>query len=203
MKHFFTLFLSLFLVTTLVYGGAGSLWNKSSSAKNMFSDNTATRVGDIVTVLIQENATVSASKSSSASKTNSAADTITSVLQSSADLGLAPRIPLNAWDTDTQFSGNGSISDVQSAESRMSVVVIDRLPNGNLLIEGMRRVTMANEINFAVLRGYIRPTDIQQDNTILSSRIADAQIDFIAEGSLTEAQRKGWLSRLQSYINPF
>ena len=169
----------------------------------MFADNTATQVGDIITVLIQESAAVSATKSASTSKTNDAVDTIASVLESSTGFGLTPHIPINNWDTETQFAGNGTMSDVQSAQSQMSVVVIDRLPNGNLLIEGMRRVTMANEINFAVLRGYIRPADVLQNNTILSSRIADAQIDFIAEGSLTEAQRKGWLSRLQSYINPF
>jgi flagellar L-ring protein precursor FlgH len=67
----------------------------------------------------------------------------------------------------------------------------------------VRRTVLNNETNFVVLRGIIRPLDISADNTVLSSRIADAEVQLIAEGSLTEAQRKGWLNRAYDWVNPF
>lgn len=176
----------------------GSLWQQSSARSNMFADKTAHQVGDIVTVIIQESAEISASKAADTNKSSNVSDTISQLLNATVE-----KLPGFGWDASSDFTGGGNISDSQSAESQLSLLVVDRLPNGNLVIEGMRRVTMANEINYAVVRGYIRPKDISSNNTILSSRIADAQVDFIAEGSLTEAQRKGWLSRFHDFINPF
>jgi flagellar L-ring protein precursor FlgH len=167
----------------------------------MFVDNRARAVGDIVTIVVQETASISASKSASTNKSSDVADMITNIFNTSTTATTG--FPTNTWNNSSDFSGGGTMSDTQSAQSQLSVIVVDRLPNGNLAIEGMRRVTMANEINYAVLRGFIRPQDIRKDNTILSTRVADAQVDFIAEGSLTEAQRKGWLNRVQSFLNPF
>lgn len=200
MKAFAYLIILLSVMSAAaVYGE--SLWNKSEKTSTMFADRRARSVGDIVTIVVQESATISAAKSSSTNKSSNVADALEKILRTSS--GVTTGFPSNAWSNSSDFSGGGSVSDTQSAQSQLSVIVVDRLPNGNLAIEGMRRVTMANEINYAVLRGYIRPQDIREDNTILSSRIADAQVDFIAEGSLTEAQRKGWLNRFQSLINPF
>ena len=81
--------------------------------------------------------------------------------------------------------------------------MIDRQPSGNLIIEGVRRMILNNETNYVILRGIIRPVDVGSDNTILSNRIADAEVQLIAEGSLTEAQRKGWLNRAYDWVNPF
>lgn len=193
----------LILLTIPLFGSlsAESIWLKSSRPAGMFADDRARAVGDIVTIVVQESASITASKSSETNKSSDVADAITQVLETSA--GVTTGFPSNQWNNSSDFAGGGSVSDTQSAQSQLSVMVVDRLPNGTLAIEGMRRITMANEINYAVIRGFIRPSDIRVDNTVLSSRIADAQVDFIAEGSLTEAQRKGWLNRLQSYVNPF
>ncbi|MFP4157359.1 MAG: flagellar basal body L-ring protein FlgH [Opitutales bacterium] len=192
----------IFLTIPLLGGlSAESIWLKSSRPAGMFGDDRARAVGDIVTIVVEESASVTASKSSSTNKSSEVADAISKVLRTSA--GVSTGFPSSEWNNSSDFAGGGSVSDTQSAQSQLSVMVVDRLPNGTLAIEGMRRITMANEINYAVIRGFIRPSDVRVDNTILSSRIADAQVDFIAEGSLTEAQRKGWLNRLQSYVNPF
>lgn len=192
----------LFILTSSILcqavDGAGSLWQGQAARSNMFADKTATAVGDIVTVIVQENATISASKSSSTKKDSAVSDAINKLLRTDV-----ANLPGFDWTSAGTFAGGGDISNTQSAASQLSVTVIDRMPNGNLVIEGMRRVTMADEINYAVIRGYIRPKDITADNTILSSRIADAQVDFVAEGTLTEAQRQGWLNRFHSYVNPF
>lgn len=193
--------LSIGAAAGLTYAdGEGSLWDQDGVRGSMYSDKIATDVGDIVTIVVQERAEISASKSSSTDKSSQVADQISKLINAIEIDGETPGLD---WGSASDFEGSGEISNSQSAESRLSVVVIDRLPNGNLVIEGMRKVTMANEVNFAVLRGFIRPTDIRADNTIPSSRVADAQIDFVAEGALTEAQRQGWLNRLYSFINPF
>jgi flagellar L-ring protein precursor FlgH len=176
----------------------GSLWNNQTVRASLYADEIAGDIGDILTIVVQEESEISTSKSSSVSKENSIGTQIQRLLDESEQ-----SYPGLQWAIESEFAGGGQVSDSQSAASRLSVVVIDRLPNGNLVVEGMRQVTMAGEINYAILRGYVRPADIREDNTILSSHIADARIEFVAEGSLTESQRQGWLSRLYNFLSPF
>lgn len=183
---------------------AESIWTDKGMGAQMFTDRRAMSVGDIVTVVILESATVSASKNSTTDKSSSTQDQINKILFSSMPVfEKKGELPGLDWSSSSSFSGGGTISDKQSAQTQLSAVVIDRQPNGNLIIEGIRKTVLGDEKNYVILRGLIRPTDIQADNTILSSRIADAELEMIAEGSLTEAQRKGWLNRLQSWLNPF
>lgn len=184
---------------------AESLWRDQSHAARMFADPKAFNVGDIVTVIIQESATISASKSSSTDKSSSVNANLVELLYASSGFlrGDNAELPGAEWSSSDTFSGGGSLSDVQSAQTQLSAVVTDRQPNGNLVIEGVRRTVLNNETNFVVLRGIIRPRDIASDNTILSSRIADAEVQLVAEGSMTEAQRKGWLNRMYDWVNPF
>lgn len=183
---------------------AESIWTDKGMGAKMFTDRRAMAVGDIVTVVIQETSSVSASKESTTDKTSSTQDQINKLLYSSMPIfERGGELPGLDWGSSSSFSGGGTISDQQSAQTRLSAVVVDRQPNGNLVIEGIRKTVLSNEKNYVILRGLIRPTDIRADNTILSSRLADAEVELIAEGSLTEAQRKGWLSRLHSWINPF
>lgn len=195
------LLLSLLVCSPFVQAdGEGSLWNQRGVRGSMYTDKVAAGVGDIVTIVVQEQSQISASKSSSTEKTSAVADQLRQLIETVTVNGATPGVD---WESGNSFEGGGEIENTQSAQSQLSVMVVDRLPNGNLVIEGMRKVTMANEVNYAVLRGYIRPTDIRADNSILSSRVADAQIEFVAEGALTEAQRQGWLNRLYSFLNPF
>jgi len=182
-----------------------SLWRENGGAARMFADRKAFYIGDLVTVVIQESASVSASKTADTSKTSSVESQIAKLLYDSSNLlrDDEGQLPGAAWSSNNSFSGEGSITDEQSASTQLSALVMDRQPNGNLIIEGVRRTILNNETNFVVLRGVIRPTDISSDNKILSSRIADAEVQLIAEGSLSEAQRKGWLNRAYDWVNPF
>ena len=101
------------------------------------------------------------------------------------------------------YSGGGEVKNSQTIATRAAVQIIDVLPNGNLVFEGLRETTFSKERQFASLRGVVRAYDIQPDNTVLSSNIADARIEIISEGTLTDAQKKGWLLRLNDKINPF
>lgn len=197
--------LSVGVLTATCGLSAESLWRDSGIAARMFSDPKAFNVGDIVTVVIQESASISASKSTSTDKSSSENSGLSRLLYDSSQFlkDENGQLPGFQWSSSGSFSGGGSVTDAQSAATRLSAVVRDRQPNGNLIIEGVRRTILNNETNFVVLRGIIRPIDIDSDNSILSSRIADAEVQLIAEGSLTEAQRKGWLNRAYDWVNPF
>ena len=79
----------------------------------------------------------------------------------------------------------------------------DVLPNGNLVIEGVRLVTFSGETQYVVLHGIIRPDDIASNNTVLSSNIAEAKVEFISQGALTDAEKLGWFSKLYEMLRPF
>jgi len=87
--------------------------------------------------------------------------------------------------------------------SRAAVLVTDVLPNGNLVIEGVRVVTFSGETQYVVLRGLVRRDDIAPDNSIQSTNIADARVEFYADGSITDAQKRGWLSKVYEKLRPF
>lgn len=202
-----TKFLLLAICATSMGGplAAESLWNDNGPGARMFSDHKARHIGDIVTVVIQENSSVSASKSANTDKTSSVDSQLSRLLYDSSSFlrDGEGQLPGMGWSSNDNFSGGGSVSGQQSASAQLSAIVVDRQPNGNLIIEGVRRMILNNETNYVVLRGVIRPIDVGSDNTILSSRIADAEVQLIAEGSLTEAQRKGWLNRVYDWMNPF
>jgi len=83
------------------------------------------------------------------------------------------------------------------------VLVTDVLPNGNLVIAGARKLTFSGETQNVVLHGLVRPSDIDSGNTILSTNIAEARLEFISDGSLTDAQKRGWLTNLYEKLRPF
>ena len=112
-------------------------------------------------------------------------------------------LPATNVSGDNTHEGGGEISNQQTVTGRISVIVIDTLPNGNLVVEGVRVVSYSGETQYMVLRGIVRIYDIEVDNTILSSEIADARVEFISEGSLTENQRKGWFVKINNLLNPF
>lgn len=204
---------------------AGSLWKDGvTDERGMFADKRARRVGDIVTIVVQETATLSNSlrlktdKTSKSGPEGVASNLLNQFLGNlpskvfskqigenmpkdvNITLPTAPSLPVSG---SNDYTGGGEIKNSQTIATRAAVQIIDVLPNGNLVIEGIRQISFSKERQFASLRGVIRPYDIQQDNTVISSNVADARIDIVAEGVLTDAQKKGWLLRLNDKLNPF
>ena len=87
--------------------------------------------------------------------------------------------------------------------SRAAVLVTDVLPNGNFVIEGVREVTFSGETQYIVLHGLIRPDDIGSDDTISSTNIADARVDVVNKGAISDAQQLGWFSKLYEKLRLF
>ncbi len=193
---------------------AGSLWREGvTDERGMFADKRAKRVGDILTIIVQETASVANSEALKTSKSSksgvaSLADTIVKQFVAKApDKILGKTInpkELNLSSTGSNdYTGGGEVKNSQTIATRAAVQVIDVLPNGNLVVEGLREISFSKERQFASLRGLVRAYDILPDNTVLSSNMADARIEIISEGTLTDAQKKGWLLRLNDKINPF
>ncbi len=207
---------------------AGSLWNeRTTNERGMFADKRATRVGDIVTIVVQENTVASnALELSTAREAKAGAGTnplinlvnqfvnaipasilgknrLNDELTKSRLPGANLTVPPIDVAGSSEYKGGGTITNRQAATGRAAVTVIDVLPNGNMVVEGVRLVRFSGETQYASLRGILRPVDVQKDNTVLSTNIADAQIEFVSEGSLTEAQKKGWLLRLANKVSPF
>ena len=202
---------------------AGSLWRDGiTDERGMFADKRAKRVGDIVTIVVQETASVSntlrmkTDKDAKSSVIGAASNvlnqflgnipnhTLSKEIQKNLPTGVTlPAPPAQVVDGSNNYSGGGEIKNNQTIATRCAVQVIDTLPNGNLVLEGVRQVSFSKERQFASFRGVVRAYDIGADNTVLSSNVADARIEIVSEGTLTEAQKKGWLLRLNDKINPF
>ncbi len=201
-----------FSLLALVIAGAveardatkGSLWGGSTRAseRSMFADARATSRGDIVTIIVGESASMTTSVQLTTSKESSISNDFSRILfneilrrdgeHPSTDIRIGP---------NTHDAG-GSSDASRMLSTRISVQVIDVLPNGNLVLEGVRVISYANETYFMLTQGICRARDIGPDNTIHSSEIADARIEVIAEGVLTDAQKQGWLSRAANRYSP-
>lgn len=184
---------------------AASLWNDGAE-RNQFADRKASRSGDILTIEVQESAVAQSSQNKKTDRSSSVEDAVNRFLFSAAASGLGTHrgeLPATSFSGAASQSGGGQINNSQSLSSRAAVLVTDVLPNGNLVIEGVRVVTFSNETQYIVLHGLVRPDDISPANTVFSSNIADARVEFVSEGSLTDAQKRGWLTKLYDKLRPF
>lgn len=193
--------LSLLLLALAPAAFAGSLW-PVTGGRGMIADAKAAATGDILTIVVSEAVAASNSQSTKSSRDSSISDAVSSFLYPSTGLhkGALPSIGVTGKSSN---SGGGDISNNQSLTSRAAVLVTDVLPNGNLVIEGVRVVTFSGETQYVVLHGLVRQNDIAADNTVQSSNIADARVEFYSEGQLTQAQKRGWLSNLYERLRPF
>jgi len=87
--------------------------------------------------------------------------------------------------------------------AKIAVRIMDVLPNGNLVVEGKRETAFSGEHQTIVLRGLVRPDDIDSDNTVRSFNVADASIQIIGKGAVSDTQNKGWFTRIWDKLNPF
>lgn len=99
--------------------------------------------------------------------------------------------------------GKNELKDTIGVTGTTSVTVVDVLPNGNLVVEGAKIIRTSKQDIYSYMRGVVRPVDISATNTISSSKIADAQVEFIPAGELSDAQKKGWLVRGWEKVRPF
>lgn len=184
---------------------ADSLWRDDSSL-SMTADKRANRVGDIITILVQESNTASKDNSTKTAKRSGLDASISSFLYSPAASGLLTKggkLPALKFDAKQDFDGGGKINNSERVTARIAVRVIDVLPNGNLVVEGTRQIAFSGETQDAVLRGTIRSADVAANNTVFSYNIADATIKYVSKGTVSDNQRKGWFTKIWEKVTPF
>jgi flagellar L-ring protein precursor FlgH len=168
----------------------------AAQVPNLFSDQRAIKVDDIVTILIVESA-----KAGSESATNTGKSQSFGV-ESNGGSGFMRLLPQFSGSGGTKigYDGKGNTSREGTLEATISARVIKVLDNGNLVIEGSKVVEVNEEKGIIKISGMIRPLDIQQNNIVYSSSIADAQITYSGKGVANTAQRPGLLARVINWI---
>ena len=189
----FTVFLMGVSVFSPIHiAGATSLWSDTAPTSVIFGDQRARAVGDILTVVVSETSTVARSGASSNTKSASG-----STAQGTGLLGFIPEM---STSQDDSFSSKGSINNTNKVTARITVKVIEVKPNGNLVISGTQNIKQNGESQTITLTGQVRPSDIQADNTIYSSNIADAKLNVAGSGPLASKQRQGILTQIWNWL---
>lgn len=176
---------------------------------NLYDDRRARRVGDIITITLNERTQASKDASSSISKDSDANLGVTSLLGNALAVnnpvaGLlrngGPLTPEVAFSGSRDASGSGQADQSNSLSGSITVTVSEVLPNGVLAVRGEKWLTLNTGNELVRIAGLIRADDINPDNTISSTRVADARITYSGTGALANASQPGWLSRF--FISP-
>ncbi|MBT4838334.1 MAG: flagellar basal body L-ring protein FlgH [Methylococcales bacterium] len=175
-------------------GGNGAIY-QSGYEIVLYEDRKARRIGDIITVQLVENTNASKKSASDISKENATGITAPTVL------GGALTLNDNRFNLGTtlasknEFKGAGNSSQSNKLTGDVTVTVIEVLPNKNLVIRGEKRIGINNGNEYVRISGIVRPDDLTPDNTVLSTKVADATIQYVGDGEMGESSKMGWLAK--------
>jgi flagellar L-ring protein precursor FlgH len=184
---------------------SGSLY--SEAEPGYLEDTRALRVGDIAMVKINENAQASGDATTNLKKDTSRSASVDALL------GLVPAIKkaypnidpsqLLKMASSSDFDGEGKTERAGTLKAMIGVRVKQEMPNGDLFVEGTKVVMINHEEYHLYVSGVIRPSDIQMDNSVDSSLIADARVEFTGRGDINDQVERGWLTKILDFVNPF
>ena len=189
----------------------GSLF-AASEADTLFEDSRARRVGDIVLVKLVENTKAQNKAETSSSKKSSNDYQVTAMFNRGhagfipfMPIGPQPSVGLPVLDTDSAsgITASGKTKRENYVTTALATRVLRVLPGGLMEIEGAREIRVNEETEYMVVRGMIRSKDVSADNSVLSTQIADASIEYYGKGVLADKQKPGWFTRLMDNVWPF
>ncbi|MDR1396334.1 MAG: flagellar basal body L-ring protein FlgH [Desulfarculales bacterium] len=182
----------------------GSLY--TSYQPDYFSDIRAHHVGDIIVVEIVENSRAAKTNDSKAERTSEFRAGMPVLMGYESSLipnyNATARVLLGA-DTSSTFDAKAELTKEDSMTAAIGCTVMEVFPNGNLMIRGQREIQVNGETQFIYLTGTIRSSDVDSNNTVMSTKLADARIEYSGRGVLSDKQKPGWLTRLLDHIWPF
>ncbi|HKX77823.1 MAG TPA: flagellar basal body L-ring protein FlgH [Novosphingobium sp.] len=176
----------------------GGIFNASLGYAGLYEGTRARRVGDPLTILLLE--TTTSSKS------------VNSKNQKSGGIGLVPPTtgPFSFLSADalkassnSSFNGGGNAGQTSTLASTLSVTIAEVRPNGTALVKGEKRMLLSQGEEWVQFSGIVRLSDIDEENRIMSTRVADARIEYSGKGALQQASKQGWLGRFFNMISPF
>jgi len=201
---------------------AQSLYRDGSVGGSLFVDHRARAVNDILTIVIAEQSSTSTDAKTELSKDQTR---VTNVNQAPTFLDMIARRtvkwaikPLLGWQTPSQIAendthqdssnqskhtGEGNINRTAKTTGQITARVVKVLENGNMVVEGRRSVIVNGETEVITLTGVVRPVDVSSNNTVLSSQLADAEIQMVGRGVVTESQNPGIIYRFLDWIGLF
>ena len=183
----------------------GSLWQEGRPASMLFTDARALHANDLVVIKIEEIASANRSANTNLGRESAAAakiDAFLGLLGKLQSAGLDPNLNVGGSSKST-FKGEGKSDRSEYLTATVPALVRKVLPNGNLFVEGHRVVLVNSEEQHFYISGVVRPIDIDQENSVKSSMIADAEIEFVGAGDLTDNQKQGFLARYFGWLWPW
>ncbi len=160
----------------------------------LFENAVARRIGDTLTIRLNESTNASKSSSTSTRKSSSASLPGPTIAGRPVTVNGIEVLSMG-MDNETEFDGQGGSSQSNRLQGDISVTVAERLPNGNLLVRGQKWIAINQGQEYVRVQGIVRPIDIDPDNSISSLKVADAQISYGAKGALADANKPGVLAR--------
>lgn len=181
-------------------GGNGSIYQAANS-RPLFDDRRARFVGDTITVRITENTSASTKSNDKLDRSNTSSGSLSGMagLTGKALNGLAG---YNTSSTNA-FSGKGEAANNNVFTGNITVTVIDVYPNGNLLVSGEKQLAIGHEQEYVRVSGVINPSFVDVSNTVASSNMADARIEYKSSGQVSDGLVMGWLARFFLTAMPF
>jgi len=180
-----------------------SLWRNGSRA--FFKDQRAHQIGDILTVMVNITDKANIANETQRSRANTEDSGIDNFFGKSKVPIMNAAVPTRIFTADSASSsdGKGSVNRQEALQTNVAAVVTQVLPNGNLVVEGKQEIRVNFEIRELIVAGIVRPEDIQSDNTIDSSKIAQARIAYGGRGQITDVQQPRYGQQVLDVVLPF
>ncbi len=169
---------------------------KAGYSVSLFEDTKAHRVGDIITIILQESTNASKSANTTTAKDSEISLAAPTIFGRGVGWRSDSEILSASVDAERDFSGTGDSAQSNSLSGYISVTVVEVLRNRNLVVRGEKLLTLNQGSEHVRVSGIIRATDISPDNTVLSSQLANARFVYGGQGVIAEANTKGWLQRV-------
>lgn len=164
---------------------------------SLYEDRKANRVGDVITVMLTERMAAKKKAENEINKKSNTSIANPSLFGRSGIAGIDVGVDISG---DRGFNGEADANQSNSLSGSITVTVADVLPNGLLAVRGEKWITLNNGDELIRISGLIRPDDVSSDNTVLSTRVADARITYSGTGAFANASKPGWLS--QFFMSP-
>jgi flagellar L-ring protein precursor FlgH len=188
-----TVVLLLLGATSSGQGRTGSIYDPARGPINIIADKTARRPGDLITVVINESQAVKNEETSQLRRATTLDYKLDSFDIKPDAFDPLPRLAANSQD---DFNGTANYEKNGAFNARITAIVMDVLPNGNLVIKGRREIQIDYETKVIEFSGVVRRFDIRSDNTVLSELVADARVSYTGEGQLTDTTNRRGLGNI-------
>lgn len=177
----------------------GSIYQANMGSTSLFEDRRPAMAGDVITIVIDEDVSASKNSESNADRSGSASLDLAELpdaLETLAEYGFEV-------DGETDFSGGGGSEANNSFTGTITATVMEVLRNGNLRVRGEKQIAINQGTEFIRFSGVVDPRTINGQGAVVSTQVADARIEYVGDGYISEAQSMGWLQRFFLNVSPF